>query len=341
MSIANKVKGKEPDGTLPTIRTAQPFVSGAYPSEPIDGGDTDPVSIDPGAFDDAEDTRTDNQVLVPDVTEAHNYAAAGDSNDGWGGWDPDNWDEFWMRVHGIEAAGNESDEALDAALAQYGLRDKAHFDEVRDVFQGRYGDDPSFVQAALDARTRATKNAMNARMTGELSGELAPFEGVSLAEWAWVMAKIASGGNPAELLVVAKMDQGKWDRVSAEWNARMSRDTTATIATAYGQAFVATGPGPFGDAGQATASAMLDPNARDVAGDPPIPMESWIEITEAQSAASQHGEDPVELLASYGLSPADWGVVGGWWSQHFNANAMTLIGEYNRLSEYYKRKFSR
>ena len=341
MAIGDKVKGKEPDGTLPTIRTAQPFLSGAYPSETIAGGDTAPVAMDPAAFDEAEDTRTEHQAFVPDVTETHLYAAPSDSNDGWAGWDPDNWDEYWMRVHAIEAAGNDSDTALDVALQEYGLRDKAHFDEVRDAFQGRFGEDPSFVQAALDARTRATKNAMNARMQGELSGELAPFEGVSLAQWAWVMAKIASGGNPSELLVSAKMDQGKWDRVSAEWNARMSRDTTATIATAYGQAFVATGPGPFGDAGKATASAMLDPNARDVGGAPPIPMESWIEITEAQNAASQRGEDAAALLVSYGLTPADWGVVGGWWSQHFNANAMKLIGEYNRLSEHYKRKFSR
>ena len=105
-----------------------------------------------------------------------------------------------MRVHAIEAAGNDSDEALAKALRKHGLRDKAHFDAVRDQFQSRFGHDPAFAQAALDARMRATEMQMNARMQGELKGELAPVDGISLEQWAWLMAKIASGGNLAELL---------------------------------------------------------------------------------------------------------------------------------------------
>jgi hypothetical protein len=374
--MASSDKGKDPHN-LPTIRTTGILPSGAYPNALQGGGDTDPMSIDTSAFDEAEDTRAENQGFVPDVTEQHNMPpvqldSAGfptqrdvssanlvdpdatahgaaldrtntDEADGPSapGWSFGDWDNFWMRVHAIEAAGNDSDEALHKALRKHGLRDKSHFDEVRDQFQERFGDDPAFAQAALDARTRSTKMQMNARMQGELKGELAPVEGISLEQWAWVMAKIASGGNPAALLEIAKLDDATWQRVSAEWNARMSRDTTATIATAYGQAFVATGPGPFGEAGKQTAAAMLDPNKKGVDGGPPIPMESWIEITEAQNAASQRGEDAAAVLASYGMTPADWGVVGGWWGQHFNANAMKLIGEYNRLSEHYKRKFSR
>lgn len=69
-------------------------------------------------------------------------------------------------------------------------------------------------------------------------------------------------------------------------------------------------------------------------------MEKWIEITEAQSAASRQGLDAATVLASYGMTPADWGVGGGWWSQHFTANAMKLMPEYNRLQEKYKEKFA-
>jgi hypothetical protein len=341
--------------------------SGAFPSDLLDAQDTDPMSIDTSAFDDDEDTRHDhgprldseNLVTVqgltaldeePEPTVRHQGTTPGEEDRTHttssrsapqGEWDLDDVDGFWMRVHAIEAAGNESDEALDAALAEHGLRDKAHFDEVRERFQQAYAHDPNaFMQAAIDARTRATKQAMQARMQGSLKGELAPVEGITLEQWAWLMAKIASGGNLAQLLSLAKLDQGKWERVSAEWNARMSRDTTATIATAYGQAFVATGPGPFGEAGKQTAAAMLDPSKRDVDGKPPITMEKWIEITEAQSAASQRGQDAASVLKRYGMTPADWGVVGGWWSQHFNANAMKLIGEYNRLSDHYKKKFA-
>jgi len=266
-------------------------------------------------------------------------AAAG-GDDAFGGWDPDDIDTFWLRVHAIEAAGDRGDEALHTALEEVGLRDKAHFDEVRESFNRRHGDDPAFMQAAIDARTKGIKQQMLGRMQGELKGELAPFEGVSLEQWAWLMAKVAGGGDVAELLSLAKLDEGKWDRVSAEWNARMSRDTTATIATAYGQAFVATGPGPFGEAAEATAAAMLDPDKKGVDGKEPISMERWIEITEAQSAAAKRGLEASAVLSSYGMTPADWGVAGGWWSQHFTANAMKLMPEYNRLQQKYKAKFA-
>lgn len=262
------------------------------------------------------------------------------ANESFGGWDPKDWAGFWDKVYDIEAAGNRSDEDLDAKLADYGLRDKAHFDEVRDAFQSAFGDDSDFAQAALDSRTRSVKNEMSSRMQGELKGELAPFEGASLEQWAWVMAKVASGQDVAPLLKTAGWDQPKWDRISAEWNARMSRDATATIATAYGQAFVASGPGPFAEAGKAVAGAMLDSTKSGVSGKDPIPFEKWVEITEAQGAAAAQGMDAAAVLKSYGLTPADWGTIGGWWSQKFNANAMKLIGQYNELSQHFKDKFA-
>jgi len=255
-------------------------------------------------------------------------------------WNPDDVATFWDRVYAIEAAGNSSDEALDAALKQYGLRDKAQFDRVRDAFNERHGHDSGFMQAAIDSRTRSVKQQLQGRMQGELAGELAPFDGVSLEQWAFVMAKVASGLDVTALLAKAGWDRPKWDRVSTEWNARMSRDTTATIASAYGQAFTASGDGPFAAAGKAAAASMLDPGQAGVAGKDPISFEKWIEITEAQSAGSRQGMDAAKVLQSYGLTPAQWGTVGGWWSQKFNANAMKLIADYNRLSEKYKAKFA-
>lgn len=261
-------------------------------------------------------------------------------SDDWGGWDPNDWAAYWEKVFAIEEAGNRSDEDLAIALDEHGLEDKAHFDRVRDTFQGAYGDDPAFAQAGLDARTRGVKQAMAGRMQGELAGELGPVEGVTLEQWAFVMSKVAGGQDVGSWLKKAGWDQPKWDRVSAEWNARMSRDTTATVATAYGQAFMATGDGPFGAAGQAAAGSMLDASKSGVDGDEPISFEKWIEITEAQGAASSRGMDAAAVLQSYGMSPADWGRVGGWWSQKFNANAMKMINEYNRLSEKYREKFA-
>ncbi len=256
------------------------------------------------------------------------------------GWAPDDWASFWDKVYDIEAAGNRSDEELEAKLAEYGLRSKAEFDEVRTAFNEAYGEDPDFAQAGLDSRTRSVKNAMSGRLNGELKGELAPVEGATLEQWAWVMAKSASGQDISGLLKTAGWDDAKWQRISAEWNARMARDTTASIATAYGQAFVGSGAGPFADAGKATATSMLDSSKNGVAGADPISFERWIEITEAQSAAASHGLDAATVLKSYGLTPADWGTAGGWWSQKFNANAMKLIGQYNELSTKFKAKFA-
>ena len=334
MGLWDKVKGKAND----FANTAKTAVNAPGDRPFSDESDITVRDAEAPSYALEDDTMFDG---APVPRDAGDGGDAPDGSDDWGGWDPNDVDAFWDRVHAIEAAGNQGDDELEAALHQHGLRDKAHFDRVRDTFGAHHGSSPDFAQAALDARTRQTKHAMKARMEGSLKGELAPVEGASLEQWAWVMAKMASGGDIGALLKTAGWDRGKWDRVSAEWNARMSRDTTATIATAYGQAFVATGAGPFGAAGKASAASMLDASQRDVGGQEPIPFERWIEITEAQSAASQQGIPAAQILQSYGLTPADWGTIGGWWSQRFNANAMKLINEYNRLSEKYKAKFAR
>src|SRR5690606_28682485 len=117
-----------------------------------------------------------------------------------------------------------------------------------------------------------------------LAGEFAPVEGVDLDRWAAAQARVASGGQLDEILATLGIDQACWDRVSAEWNARMARDTTATIATAYGKAFSSSGQGQFGGAAAAGAAAMTGGS---VQGEAPIPLERYVEIQEAQSAAAQ------------------------------------------------------
>lgn len=262
-------------------------------------------------------------------------------SDEFGGWNPDDVAQFWDNVFAIEEAGNQSDDALDEALRAHGLTSKAHFDAVREAFHERHGDDSDFHQAAIDSRTRSVKQAFSSRIQGGMDGELAPVEGATLEQWAFVMAKVASGQDITALLAKAGWDTPKWDRVSAEWNARMSRDTTGTVATAYGQAFMASGDGPFAAAGKAGASAMLDPSKTSAAGEDPVSFEKWIEITEAQSAGANQGLDAAAVLKSYNLTPAEWGTIGMWWGQKFNANAMKLMNDYNRLSDVYRAKFAR
>jgi hypothetical protein len=162
--------------------------------------------------------------------------------------------------------------------------------------------------------------------------------GVALEDWARAQAAITSGATLEQILPAMGIDAATWQAVSAEWNARMSRDTTVTIATVYGQAFAGAGAGQFGAAGQATAAAM-NPGGSTSGSDAPVPFEKWIEITVAQGAGSQNGQDPAAVLAQFGITPADWGMIGGWWGQHFNAHAMEMMEEYNKWTAHYEAQY--
>lgn len=194
-------------------------------------------------------------------------------------------------------------------------------------------------QNLIDQKMEEQKQAQ-AQRAGAMreSGELAPFMGVSLESWAQAQAAITSGTSLEQILPSLGIDAGTWQQVSAEWNARMSRDTTATIATVYGQAFTGAGAGQFGAAGQATAGAM-NPGGSVGGSEPPVPFEKWIEITVAQQAGTEKGEDPSAVLARFGITPADWGTIGGWWGQHFNANAMQMMDDYNRWTAHFERQY--
>jgi hypothetical protein len=76
-----------------------------------------------------------------------------------------------------------------------------------------------------------------------------------------------------------------------------------------------------------------------VVGSDPISFEQWVEITQAQAAAAQRGVDAETVLASYGLTPNEWGTIGGWWTQKLYANT-GLLSEYDRLSQHYREQFT-
>jgi len=150
--------------SLPTIRSVSALTTDANLT--ADG------AHDASEFD-AEDTRLDMRTMTPDVTDANElvppaaeddptHRSAAEPEDqtqllqGDSDWDLDDWDAYWDRVVAIEAAGDESEEAMAATLQRYGLRDRAHFDEMCSAFQSRFGDDPAFAQAGVDARARGT-----------------------------------------------------------------------------------------------------------------------------------------------------------------------------------------
>ncbi len=200
----------------------------------------------------------------------------------------------------------------------------------------------NIMQMQMNVYTQLAMQTMQNRAQGELKGELEPVEGVTLQAWAQAQAKAASGQDVNAIVSTLGIDRAKWDRVSAEWMARMSRDTTATIATEYGKAFSMGGQGAHAGAAAAGVQGMGNPGAD--TGGPPIPLEQWVEIMEAQSAAAQQGRDANQVLQSYGMNALAWSNVSSWWSTHFSQNAMKNNGELHRrfseLQAYYQQKFS-
>ncbi len=234
-----------------------------------------------------------------------------------------------------------------ATLAQYGIRDEQHFYQVTssmeryfisDDAESRYGGLDGIMQLKLDATSEAVREEQQARIEGELASDFEPVLGISLQQWAVAQAHVAQGNDVGPLLGELGIDEPTWQAVSAEWNDRMSRDTTATIATEYGKAFASGGVGQFGAAGAAGAAAA--DAGGDPEGDPPISIEQWVEIEVAQSVGYEQGRDASEILAEFGMTPADWGMAGMWWSQYFSRHAMenggALHQHYSQLREHYE-----
>lgn len=252
---------------------------------------------------------------------------------------------FRAELH-ISAAW-EDDTERRAALAQYGIRDEQHFYQVTSTMEryfmsddadSRYGGLDGIMQLKLDATNDQTREEQQARVEGELASEFEPVHGISLQQWAVAQAFVAQGGDAAEIVAELGLDDATWQAVSAEWNDRMARDTTATIATEYGKAFAGGGAGQFAAQGAAAADAME--TGGDPAGDPPIAIEQWVEIEVAQSVGYEQGQDAAEILAGFGMTPADWGMAGAWWGQYFAKHAMENDGalhkHYSQLREHYE-----
>lgn len=241
----------------------------------------------------------------------------------------------------------DDDDQRRAALAQYGIRDEQHFYQVTSSMEryfisedaeGRYGGLDGIMQLKIDASQESVREEQQARIEGELASDFEPVHGISLQQWAVAQAQIAQGAEPGPVVEQLGIDDATWQAVSAEWNDRMSRDTTATIATEYGKAFAGGGAGQFGAAGEAAAEAME--SGGDPAGDPPISIEQWVEIEVAQSVGYEQGRDAAEILAGFGMTPADWGMASAWWSQYFARHAMenggALHQHYSQLREHYE-----
>ena len=281
---------------------------------------------------------------------AHEQEAAHDDDDGeqldLACFDPTN-DEgsFFNAVLHMESEGQfgGTDESRAEIMQRFGIRDRSHWHTVRDsnyaMLARKYGSSNEVSQQEMNWR----QGQMQAHMQGQTakaatSGALAPVEGISLAAWAALNAAIVSGGSTEDLIKGAGIDKARWDRVSAEWNARMARDTTFAVATAYGNAFQAASQGKFGELAREANAARAQ--NRELAMPPPMSYEQYYDILMQQSYAAKQGKDPIEALKACGLTIVDWTDLGAYMGYLFNRTAQRDWTKYQEIHQRIEAKYA-
>lgn len=153
---------------------------------------------------------------------------------------------------------------------------------------------------------------------------LDPVEGVTLDDWAGVNAKLASGTATEEAIKAIGIDMPKWDRVNAEWNTRMSNDTTFTISRQYAAAFNQSASGNLGSGSQVSADSF--------------PFEKYVECMVAQDVLGKQGRDAQDVLKDFGLTVADYSNISSYWSGKMMTD-FSLAAQMQTLMNEYKAKY--
>jgi hypothetical protein len=269
--------------------------------------------------------------------------------DDWGGWDPNNHEEYWYRLKMIEKAGNDNgDDACDAKAREYGLRDWAHMTRVKDTFHKYFAHSHEFMQAAMNAGGRQGREMMAAGANAHPE-ILLPVEGIDIQIYATTQARAMSVGNDmgkwASILAENGMDQAKWDRVNTEWQRRMSGqagDMNATMAlmTEYGKYFGQAQQGQFGASAAANAGVAGNLNhGQGAVGAEPCTLERYAEIGGAQSAWAQQGRDVNAMLQQqFGMTALDWSNISQYWSAKFGGDYRIAV-QYGELLTHYEEQY--
>ncbi len=242
-------------------------------------------------------------------------------------------DGFFNAVLHMESEGEMggTDASRAEIMAKYGIRDRSHWQDVKEavyhLLGQKHGSMDVVSQRELNWRMGETQKRMQQQVAKKAaSGEMAPVEGITLEAWAAFNAAIVQGANLDDLLKGASIDRAKWDKATAEWNARMARDTTFAIAQVYGAAFQNASKGQYAAYAKEANAARAE--NRDLKMEPPITMEKFWELTFEQSYALKQGRDPQQTLKDLGLSVVDWTDLGSFMGYFFHRTAQLKWKEY-------------
>lgn len=277
---------------------------------------------------------------VDDDVSADADADDGDTDTGshldLAGFDPDHEETFFNAVLHMESEGmfGGTDESRAEICARFGIRDRLHWQAVRDsvysVLARRHGSFEEVSQRELNWRQGQMQRHMQGQVAAAAaSGALAPVEGLSLEKWAAINAAIVGGANHEDLLRGQGIDQARWDRINAEWNARMARDTTFAVAKVYGEAFQNASKGKY--AANVREAAAARAANRDLGMPTPITYEQYYELLLQQAYAAKQGQDPIEALKASGLTVIDWTDLGTVMGYAFNRDAGRNWDKYQEI----------
>lgn len=269
----------------------------------------------------------------PDVEEA------AEPNFDLAGFDVLNDEEsFFNAVLHMESEGQfgGTDESRAEICARFGIRDRSHWHVVKEsnytMLVRKHGSGNEVSQRELNWRQGQMQRAMMGNVAQmQKQGGFEPVEGISLEMWAAMNASIVSGANADDLLRGQGIDRARWERVSAEWNARMARDTTFAIAQIYGNAFQAASQGKYG-AYAREANAARTAN-RDLSMELPMAYEQFYEMMLEQKYAAKQGKDPVATLKGQGLSVVDWTDLSAFMGYYFNRTAQRFWPQYQEIHQ--------
>ncbi len=228
-------------------------------------------------------------------------------------------DDFFKAFKEVDG----DDDAEDALCEKYGFEDFGHYEDFRNAMRSERAkkEGVSYTQAAMNQHLEQQATNLAAAVNAD-SSLLAPIEGVSVEAWAKANASVAHSGGIAEALRIVGKDQAGWDRVNAQWNARMSSDASMSIMQVYSAAFTA-----GATAGQEAISAEN------------FPLERYIEVQTAMDILCDRGQDAQEVLSMFGMSAVDWSNASAFWSQEIASNVEKYHPLHTQYTEKYEAKY--
>lgn len=307
------------------------------------GMKSEPQGLPPA---EASGARTANSVAPPAADEEDDSSAAFDI----AGFNPESdEDAFFESMLYIESEGmiapnvtiTEEDRAR--AMKTYGIRDHSHWQVVKDSYYSvlvkKHGSSDVVSQRMLNHRSGMTQKLMQqATKKAAASGELNPVDGITLEQWAAMNAAIVQGVNLDDMLKGQGIDKARWDKAKAEWEARMSRDTTFVIAQIYGAAFQNASKGKYAEhAKEANAARTAN---RDLSMQPPVTLERYWEILYEQAYAAKQGQDAGEALKACDLSIVDWCDLSAFMGYHIQRTYMLNQKEYQDTMKRVEAKYA-